>query len=174
VPSNPLSKASLVLSFDPVAFTLSHSLILPTELAISGLLTLDRFPFPTHPLLFKHQYAAHEVINNINNLCNYECFLADPFSLDAQPRVLIFVDNKDLACRIASHLDCCLPPQYQDKGVVKHYHSKMSLRYLQATHEAFTTPSGKCRVLVATSSQSVVCVTSLFVPDLYYQYLVGC
>jgi superfamily II DNA/RNA helicase len=119
-------------------------------------------------------YAVHEVVNNIDNLCNYECFLADPYSPDAQPRVLIFVDNKDLACRISSHLDSCLPLQYRDKDIVKHYHSKMSSRYLQETHEAFTTPSGKCRILVATSSQSVVCVTSLFVPDLYYQYLVGC
>lgn len=39
-------------------------------------------------------YAVHEVVHNIDNLRNYECFLVDPFSPDAQPRVLIFVDNK--------------------------------------------------------------------------------
>ncbi|KAH8981064.1 P-loop containing nucleoside triphosphate hydrolase protein [Lactarius akahatsu] len=89
-------------------------------------------------------YATHEVVNSIEDLCNYECFLAVPFSMATQPRVLIFVDNKGLACRISSHLDSCLPPQLRNKGI-----------YLEATHEAFTTPSGTCRVLVATSSQSV-------------------
>jgi superfamily II DNA helicase RecQ len=101
-------------------------------------------------------YATHEVVNNVEDLCNYECFLACPFSLAGQPRVLIFVDNKELACRISSHLDSCLPSQHQDKGVVKHYHSKMSSTYLETTHKAFTTQTGTCRVLVATSSQSVV------------------
>ncbi|KAH9029568.1 P-loop containing nucleoside triphosphate hydrolase protein [Lactarius hengduanensis] len=95
------------------------------------------------------------LVNSIEDLCNYECFLAVPFSMAAQPRVLIFVDNKGLACQISSHLDSCLPPRLQNKGIVKHYHSKMSSKYLEATHEAFTTPSGTCRVLVATSSQSV-------------------
>ena len=107
-------------------------------------------------------YATHEVVNNIDDLCNYECFLAVPFSLAGQPRVLIFVDSKELACRISSHLDSCLPSQYQDRGVVKHYHSKMLSKYLEYTHEAFTTQTGICRVLVATSSQSVVRTTSLF------------
>jgi superfamily II DNA helicase RecQ len=101
-------------------------------------------------------YATHEVINNIENLCNYECFLAVPFSISGQPRVLIFVDSKELACRISSHLDSCLPTQYQDKGIVKHYHSKMSSRYLELTHTSFTTQTGICRILIATSSQSVV------------------
>ena len=107
-------------------------------------------------------YATHEVVNNIDDLCNYECFLAVPFSLAGQPWVLIFVDSKELACRISSHLDSCLPSQYQDRGVVKHYHSKMSSKYLEYTHEAFTTQTGMCCVLVATSSQSVVCTTFLF------------
>ncbi|KAF8263753.1 hypothetical protein EI94DRAFT_1772849 [Lactarius quietus] len=71
------------------------------------------------------------------------------------PRVLIFADNKVLACRIAAHLDSCLPSDIQHKGIVRHYHSTMSQRYLQLTHEAFTTLSRICRILVATSGQSV-------------------
>ncbi|KAH8978068.1 P-loop containing nucleoside triphosphate hydrolase protein, partial [Lactarius hatsudake] len=72
-----------------------------------------------------------------------------------QPRVLIFVDKKELACRITAHLDSCLPSEYQDKGIVRHYHSQMSQKYLQVAHEAFTTPEGNCRIMVATSGQSV-------------------
>jgi hypothetical protein len=34
----------------------------------------------------------------------------------------------------------------------------MSQKYLQVVHEAFTIPSGNCRVLVATSGQSVVSI----------------
>ncbi|KAH9052274.1 P-loop containing nucleoside triphosphate hydrolase protein [Lactarius vividus] len=80
-------------------------------------------------------YAAHEVLNSIEDFQNYECFLACPFSLVSQPRVLIFVDKKELALR--------------------HYHSQMSQKYLQVAHEAFTTPEGNCRIMVATSGQSV-------------------
>ncbi|KAH8983561.1 hypothetical protein EDB86DRAFT_2811389, partial [Lactarius hatsudake] len=72
-----------------------------------------------------------------------------------QPRVLIFMDKKELACQIADHLDSCLPSGCRDKGIVRHYHSMMLQKYLQITHEAFTTPSGNCRILVATSGQSV-------------------
>ncbi|KAN0128855.1 P-loop containing nucleoside triphosphate hydrolase protein [Lactarius tabidus] len=100
-------------------------------------------------------YATHEVLNNIEDLQNYDCFVASPFSVDSQPRVLIFVDKKELACRIAAYLDANLPVEHQNKGIVRHYHSKMSQQYLQLAHEAFTDPSGTCRVLVATSGQSV-------------------
>jgi superfamily II DNA helicase RecQ len=43
-------------------------------------------------------YATHEVLNNIEDLQNYNCFVASPFSVDSQPCVLIFVDKKELAC----------------------------------------------------------------------------
>ena len=43
-------------------------------------------------------YATHEVMKNIDELSNYECFLLSPFNPATQPHVLIFVDNKDLAC----------------------------------------------------------------------------
>ena len=102
-------------------------------------------------------YAIHEVVDSIDNLQNYQCFLAAPFILEKQPRVLIFVENKALAMRIALFLDSLLPPQFQKKGVVLHYHSVMSEKYLSRSHDAFTTPTGVCRIMVATSAQSVVC-----------------
>ncbi|KAF8258171.1 P-loop containing nucleoside triphosphate hydrolase protein, partial [Lactarius quietus] len=100
-------------------------------------------------------YAKCEVVNSIEDVQNYECFLVCPFSVESQPRVLIFVDKKELACQIAAHLDSCLPSKHQDKGIVRHYHSKMSQQYLQLTHNAFTELTGDCHVLVATSGQSV-------------------
>ncbi|KAF8258083.1 P-loop containing nucleoside triphosphate hydrolase protein, partial [Lactarius quietus] len=100
-------------------------------------------------------YATHEVINNIEDVQNYDCFLVSPFSVESQSRILIFVDKKELACQIAAHLDSCLPSEHQDKGIVRHYHSKMSQQFLQLAHDAFTEPTGSCHVLVATSGQSV-------------------
>ena len=118
-------------------------------------------------------YATHEVINNIEDLRNYNCFLASPFSMKSQPRVLIFVDKKDLACQIAAHMDSSLPTEHRDKGIVRHYHSKMSQKYLQLTHEAFTEPTGICRVLVATSGQSVVFSLFFFVVNILLIYYKG-
>lgn len=105
-------------------------------------------------------YATHEVVNNTEDTRNYECFISSPFSLASQPRVLIFVDKKELACTILAHLDSCLPLECHDLGIVRLYHSMMLQQYLQLTHEAFTTPTGNCRILVATLGQSVVSIQS--------------
>lgn len=101
-------------------------------------------------------YATHRAEGQIDNVLNYRCFMPSPFVLDAQPRTIIFVDDKKLASRIQKYLRGCLPPAMQLQGIVRHYHSSMSQLYLEQTHEAFVSPSGTCRVLIATSGQSVV------------------
>lgn len=79
-----------------------------------------------------------------------------PFDLASQPHVLIFFDDTDLASKIAEYLDKLLPMQYRDQGVVQHYHSGMSETYLQCAHLAFTEQDGICKVLCATSGESVM------------------
>ena len=101
-------------------------------------------------------YATHEVINSIEEPRNYECFLSKPFVLEKQPHVLIFCDDKDLTLKLAFHLNTCLPPDLRDQDIVMHYHSSMSEKYLKKAHEAFISETGKCRILVTTSGQSVV------------------
>lgn len=108
-------------------------------------------------------YATHQLVNTIEDLRNYECFLTHPFDMNAQPHVLIFFDDKDLTLKVAQHLDSCLPGPLQGKGIVKHYHSGMSERYLKQAHNAFTTEEGNCRILVATSGQSVVSLSSTYI-----------
>jgi len=100
-------------------------------------------------------YATHEVVDNLANVKNYECFLTTPFDLKKQPHVLIFTDKKELATTISNHLDSCLPLEYQGKDIAMHYHSDMSTEYLQRAHASFTDPNGMCHVLVTTSGQSV-------------------
>lgn len=100
-------------------------------------------------------YATH-LVNKLDDVQNYECFISEPFDLESQPHVLIFVDDKKLTSKITDYLESILPPQHQGKGVVKHYHSAMSKLYLDQTHADFVSPTGTCKILVTTSGQSVV------------------
>jgi hypothetical protein len=61
-----------------------------------------------------------------------------------------------------------LPAQYRGRGIVRHYHSGMSEKYLQQAHDSFVKKDGICRVLVTTSGQSVV---SLVPSKIYLQLI---
>ncbi|KDR79157.1 hypothetical protein GALMADRAFT_63303 [Galerina marginata CBS 339.88] len=84
-------------------------------------------------------YATHQVTNSIEDVHNYECFLQSPFEADSQPHVLIFFDDKKLTT----------------KGIIRYYHSSMSKDYLEQVHEDFISPEGTCKILIATSGESV-------------------
>lgn len=101
-------------------------------------------------------YATHQVPRKVDDPRNYLCLLSSPFNLENQPHVLVFVDDKALAMEIANYLDSCLPPDHQGKGVVGHYHAAMSKLFLEQTHADFISPTGTCKIMVATSGQSVV------------------
>ncbi|KAF9260045.1 hypothetical protein L218DRAFT_624754 [Marasmius fiardii PR-910] len=73
-------------------------------------------------------YAIHCVVKSLSVLENYECFLTKPFDFDQQPSVLPFFDSSELAKAVANHLEGLLPPSWQGRGVVKHYHSMMSVK----------------------------------------------
>jgi superfamily II DNA helicase RecQ len=108
-------------------------------------------------------YTTHQVHGSIEDVQNYQCFILEPFDFQKQPHILIFVNDKTLATKIARHLDACLPVGYRAQGIVKHYHSGMSEMYLQQTHESFVKKDGTCRILAATSGESVVSNEFLFV-----------
>lgn len=105
-------------------------------------------------------YATHRVTTSIDELRNYECFLSSPFNVQAQPRVLIFFDSKALASNVAQHLNAQLPLELRDTGIIRHYHSGMSDRYLHLVHTAFTSKDGPCKILCATAGESVVCTSN--------------
>lgn len=109
-------------------------------------------------------YATHPVIGSIEDLRNYECFLTSPFSFEKQPHVLIFVDDKNLTNEITLHLKSKLPAHYQNRGVICHYHGAMSEEYLKQVHDSFVQEDGSCRILVATSGESVVSSLLIFLP----------
>ena len=101
-------------------------------------------------------YATHQVHGSIDDPRNYECFIRHPFNFAEQPHVLIFFDDKDLTNKVAQHLDEKLPIEYRRRGIIRHYHSGMSEEFLKQAHDSFVSESGKCRILVATSGESVV------------------
>ncbi|THU75978.1 hypothetical protein K435DRAFT_879903 [Dendrothele bispora CBS 962.96] len=74
-------------------------------------------------------YTSHCVPGQIDRLENYTCFLSSPFDFKTQKQVLIFRDNMNAAVAIADYLDSLLPPEYRNRGIVRHYHSMMSKGY---------------------------------------------
>ncbi|PBK80023.1 hypothetical protein ARMGADRAFT_950092, partial [Armillaria gallica] len=100
-------------------------------------------------------YATHKVVGKLDNLDNYNCFLRLPFEIECQPHVLLFFDLMSLTRRVAFHLTSLLPPHLRDQGIILHYHGLMSDEYLTHAHEQFTKPDGKCRILCATSRESM-------------------
>ena len=101
-------------------------------------------------------YATHQLHGSLEDPRNYECFVQHPFDFNQQPHVLIFFDDKGLTKKVAQHLNEQLPPEFRGRGIVRHYHSGMSERYLKRVHGSFVSEDGMCRILVATSGESVV------------------
>ena len=106
-------------------------------------------------------YATHCIPTTIEDPKNYACFLTKPFNLEAQPRVLIFFDNRTLTLLVADYLESLLPLKLQGKGVVQFYHGIMSDEFLHKAHHDFTAVDGPCKVLCATTGESVVSSISI-------------
>ncbi|KAH6895070.1 P-loop containing nucleoside triphosphate hydrolase protein, partial [Coprinopsis sp. MPI-PUGE-AT-0042] len=100
-------------------------------------------------------YGLHQIVGNLKEYRNYSCVLTSPYNPETQPRVLLFFDDTKLTAGVAAYLTSLLPPELRDSGVVVHYHSLMSASYLQRAHDAFTGASQHCRIMCATSSESV-------------------
>jgi superfamily II DNA helicase RecQ len=101
-------------------------------------------------------YTTHQVQGSIKDPRNYECFLQHPFDFDTQPHILIFFNDKVVMKKVAQHLDDKLPPEYRGRGVIQHYHSGMSEKYLKRAHDSFVKEGSMCWILVTTSGESVV------------------
>ncbi len=104
-------------------------------------------------------YAMHQVKGSIDDVNNYRCLLRDIDPI-TQPRVLVFCRTKGQTRALAKALTEFLPANLRKKGIIRHYHSKMSKRYLRRTHKAFTDPEGACRILFSTSGESTVSLLS--------------
>ncbi|KAK7460975.1 hypothetical protein VKT23_008903 [Stygiomarasmius scandens] len=104
-------------------------------------------------------YARHCVVKGFDQLRNFDCFIRNPFTPDKplsyQPRILLFFDDSNQALKIACYLNRICPQRYRNTGFVRHYYSMMSSEYLEKAHSEFTTADGPCRILCATSAESL-------------------
>lgn len=101
-------------------------------------------------------YATHKVIRKLNNLNNYNYFLFLSFEIECQPHVLLFFDLTSLTHHVAFHLMSFLPPYFQDQGIILHYYSLMSDKYLMHAHEQFTKLDRKCQAPVPVEAVTVI------------------
>ncbi|KAJ3766263.1 P-loop containing nucleoside triphosphate hydrolase protein [Lentinula raphanica] len=107
-------------------------------------------------------YASHCVPGTLENIDNYRCFVAQDFDPKTHKRILFFCDNRKQTWILRNALETFLPPEWQGKGIVQHYHSQMSKTFLEHVHVSFAEEGGSCRFLVATSAES----TGVDFPDI--------
>ncbi|KAK1223963.1 hypothetical protein PQX77_013151 [Marasmius sp. AFHP31] len=104
-------------------------------------------------------YAMHRADGGINHLENYNMFLTEPFDYAAQPRILLFFDNKTLCSQVRQYLMERLPKSglpFPREEVVRFYRAGMSAQFLSQAHEAFAAPGGHCKIYCTTKCNSTV------------------
>jgi superfamily II DNA helicase RecQ len=102
-------------------------------------------------------YGATSLTTSLSNFHNLNFLLPPHLHPPMQgPKTLIFHDSKLEATNAALHVDSRLPVHLRNQGIVKHYHSDMSVKYLQRTYEDFSSLNGTCRILHATAGASTV------------------
>ena len=72
------------------------------------------------------------------------------------PKMLVFHDSKQDATEAATFINSHLLKSLQNQGIVKYYHSDMSIGYLQQTFEDFFQPDGTCQILHAIAGAVTV------------------
>ncbi|KAG9312619.1 hypothetical protein JVU11DRAFT_7025 [Chiua virens] len=88
-------------------------------------------------------------------------FAISPDVLELQ----LSTNHPNIIFDVAEFMDANLPHGLENHGVVKHYHSTMSVEYLQQTFEDFSNPNGTCRILHAMAGAATVVFRSSFTRD---------
>lgn len=81
-----------------------------------------------------------------------------PFPLDGlQTRTMIFADSKPLIGNIWVYLTNRLPSDKRKDGIIREYHSSLSMECLDDAYESFNSPDRLCSVLICSQAASNVC-----------------
>ncbi|KII95827.1 hypothetical protein PLICRDRAFT_26163 [Plicaturopsis crispa FD-325 SS-3] len=109
-------------------------------------------------------YATLELRDGAHNLSNLDFLIPTDYTESMGPlsKTVVFHDSKPECSNACIHLNDLLPPELRDTGVIMHYHSGMSRVYLDPLFADFASPTGRCRILCATSCAS----TGLDVPGI--------
>jgi hypothetical protein len=91
-------------------------------------------------------YATHQIVGSLSDFRNLDLILPIECERPDQiPLTIVFHDSIQECSDAALFQDAKLPPGMPCKGLVRHYHSYMSARYLEETYQAFQ--DGICRIL---------------------------
>jgi superfamily II DNA helicase RecQ len=102
--------------------------------------------------------AVLPLVGSIKNFTNLDFFIPRPYppSMPPIPTSIIFVDDKLVTADLAEYLNDRCPEELRATRPFRHFHSGMSVQYLEETYAEFEKPGGACKVLVATSAAAVV------------------
>jgi hypothetical protein len=114
-------------------------------------------------------YATHPIAGLLSDFRNLQFLVPEhgnqAFDPKTIPKTIIFHDNLQEAANAANYLNSLLPDTMKNTQIIKHYHSKMSMKYLEQAFQDFASPDGTTRVLCATSGASTVCSQLLLFLD---------
>ena len=102
-------------------------------------------------------YATAPIINNICDFHNLDFLIPTNYH---PPMIilktLIFYDLKQDTTDATRYTNARLPQPLQNQGIIWHYHSDMSVEYLQQTYSNFANPDRQCHILHMTARASTV------------------
>ena len=102
-------------------------------------------------------YTTAPIINNIHDFHNLDfLFPTNYYPPMIIPKTLIFYDLKQDATDATRYTNARLPQPLQNQGIIQHYHSDMSVEYLQQTYSNFANPDGQCCILHTTAGALTV------------------
>jgi superfamily II DNA helicase RecQ len=108
-------------------------------------------------------YATHVLVDGRHNLHNPDCIIPQPFHPPMRlPKLVVFHGVKMETATAAQHVNSRLPAAFQKLRICRHYHSDMSVDYLDQTYNSFADPDGDVLILHATSGAGEVGVAILF------------
>jgi superfamily II DNA/RNA helicase len=102
--------------------------------------------------------AVLPLVGSIKNFANLDFIVPRPYPPSMPPiaKGIIFVDDKLVTSDLAEYLNDRCPEELRATCPFQHFHSGMSVQYLDETYADFEKQEGACRVLVATSAAAVV------------------
>lgn len=102
-------------------------------------------------------HAIKPMAGTINNFKNLD-FLVSEQSPSLTHKTLVFIESRTKCGKIQRYLNGLYPPDMRQSRPVRHIHSQMSKVHNEEAYKSFKDPEGTCRILVATSTASNVCV----------------
>jgi hypothetical protein len=118
-------------------------------------------------------YMTLDIINNLSNFNNLNFLMSASFHppMLLQP-TLVFFNSQNMAHAVARHINSRFTLDQQHLGISRHYHSSMSMEYLQQTYDNFTLELGMCSIFCAMKGASTVHIYCDILPYLFAYLLI--